>query len=200
MVQVLIILEEYKEALGLAKENYESNPTNAYHIHAYFKCLINENYSVQGREELLEKLLLDLSNIKSSIAEQMYSNSQSQFLAYIKGDKISALNTINSAIKKFPESPYPVLAKFEISEYFNDLNEMQSAVALLEKIITHESQFYTAMIRAKSIYLARGGNIEDARRLLDKNTRNFSESYKSKIIHKFNSLEISSKSYRYNPL
>ena len=38
-VQVLINLEKFEEALSVAKENYENDRSNPYHIHAYFLCV-----------------------------------------------------------------------------------------------------------------------------------------------------------------
>ena len=42
LVSALLAQNKYKDALNLAKENYESNPENSYQIHGYFRCLVRK--------------------------------------------------------------------------------------------------------------------------------------------------------------
>jgi tetratricopeptide (TPR) repeat protein len=185
LVQVLLILEEYSEALDLARENYELYPNNPFHIQAYFRCLMYSG-CLNNEVEFIntfKKLLHDLSNIKSNKAREMYGNLESQFLA-LCGDKTNSFNLINDTIAQFPDSIYLIFAKFEISTKFNDLNEMKAAIDSLECVIKDDSYFYNALIRDKSIYLARSGKSKEAMRLLNSH-QSFSESYKSKVIQKF---------------
>ena len=73
-VLVLKNLQQYKEALGLAKENYYLYSDNPYHIQAYFDCLIN-TYQLKQEDQLLEELLERMRVIKSEKAQSMYISS-----------------------------------------------------------------------------------------------------------------------------
>jgi tetratricopeptide (TPR) repeat protein len=68
------------------------------------------------------------------------------------------------------------------------VDEMEKAISMLEKEIDSDSYFYKALIRAKCIFLARTGKIEEAKRLIDRQLRNYPESYRKKLHQKLETL------------
>lgn len=55
MVIVLQAQHRFREALEMAKLNYEKEPENTYHIHAYFRCLVRKTELTQDDRNLLEQ-------------------------------------------------------------------------------------------------------------------------------------------------
>ena len=66
MVIVLQAQHKFRDALELAELNYEKDPENAYHIHAYFRCLVRKNEITQDERSLLEQLKEDPNNLFKS--------------------------------------------------------------------------------------------------------------------------------------
>lgn len=183
LVQVYIDIEDYQEALTLAKENYENNTTNPFHIQAYFNCLIS-NPKFNTTEEIFENLLADLEKVKSEKAKEMFMTSKAKFLAFLKTDKVGAINLINDAIAQFPNVIYPKLTKFDICSKIADINGMEESINLLEKEIDNHSFFYKELIRVKCIFLAQTGKLQEALVLLDRKLKNYPEVYIKKLKQK----------------
>lgn len=66
MVIVLQAQHKFRDALELAKLNYEKDPENAYHIHAYFRCLVRKNEITQEERVLLKQFKDDSNNLFKS--------------------------------------------------------------------------------------------------------------------------------------
>lgn len=56
MVIVLQAQHKFKAAFEMAEMNYEKEPENAYHLHAYFRCLVRKNGITFDDRELLVRL------------------------------------------------------------------------------------------------------------------------------------------------
>ncbi len=128
LVQVYLNLEKYEEAYYLAKENYESDKNNPFHLQSYFRCLIRREMDKDKKIEMLETLLEIIKNIPSEKAQEMHSTSKAQFQAFIKNDKNRALLIINEAISIYKHNIYPRLTKIDICLKFNDITELQKTI------------------------------------------------------------------------
>lgn len=66
MVIVLQAQHKFRDALELAELNYEKDPENSYHIHAYFRCLVRKPGITQEDRQLLRLLKEDKNNLFKS--------------------------------------------------------------------------------------------------------------------------------------
>lgn len=84
LVTVLLCQKSFDEALSLAKENYEKDSENTYHIHAYFRCLVQKHNL--GREDIhiIENLMLAVQNSYSTKKEELYAAMNIEYQAYVK--------------------------------------------------------------------------------------------------------------------
>lgn len=115
LVQLYVAIEDFKTAFALAKQNYEDNASNPFHIHAYLKCIINSG-NWQDHRDLIKRLLNGLRDASATFerAGEMMLSTRAQFEAYCLNDYDAAINTIDDAINQFRDSPYPILTKIGI--------------------------------------------------------------------------------------
>lgn len=183
LVQVYINMEEFEDALNLARQLYEGSPTNHYFIQAYFACLIREGMNHKN-EEIINELISNLRKIKSDKAREMYLEANAQYHSLYLNDKEYALSLINTAIDEFPSSIYPLRTKFDIFERYNMLKEMGELIDYFGKNIDKKSHFYNTSIILKSRYLAKIGKKKEAMLVLS-NIKHFPDyvinKFKSKI-------------------
>lgn len=66
MVLVLQAQHKFMEALQMAEQNYEKDPENAYHIHAYFRCLVRKRDITYDEKSLLLQFITDKDNLFKS--------------------------------------------------------------------------------------------------------------------------------------
>jgi hypothetical protein len=184
MVQVLINTEDYEGALELARQNYEGNKSNPYHIHAFLLCLIKQQSKDAEAIKLMESLLERLRRIPSERANQMYMNSYAQYLAFIKSDECESLNVINAAIQRYKSIIYPKLQKFDICDKFNRIKEMDEVLKSLEDDIDPKSHLFNSVIVRRAFYLAKIGKKDAAKYLVSTKLRNFPEISLEKISQK----------------
>ena len=119
LVQVYVQIEEYDIALGFAKQNYEENRGNQFHIQAYFNCLINSD-SYLDYKDTLQSLYKELESVGSHQSKEMASITKALFMAKCEHDEAQAFNIIDDAISIFNDSAYPIFAKFVIGMIFNN--------------------------------------------------------------------------------
>jgi hypothetical protein len=115
LVQLYVEIEDFSTATELAKQNYEGNTSNPFHIQAYLKCLINSP-DWSKNDHLIIKLLGGLDSASSTFdrAGEMRLSAKAQYEAYCLGNFSLALNTIDDAIARYPNNPYPLLTKIGI--------------------------------------------------------------------------------------
>ncbi len=190
LVQVYLYIEDYDKALELAKQNYENERNNPYHIQAYFSCIIKADRNSHN-EALILELLKNLEKIKTEKAEEMYLRSKAQYLAFYKNQEENSLNLIDETISKFPDVIYPKLVKFDICDRFNRIEDMKEILDQLEDSIKRYQYFSNAITNLKAIYYAKSGNIDDALNLII-NIKNYPESAKEKLLEKISKYETSS--------
>ena len=66
MVIVLQAQHKFRDALEMAEINYEKDPENSYHIHAYFRCLVRKPGVTAEERHLLRRLKEDVNNLFKS--------------------------------------------------------------------------------------------------------------------------------------
>jgi len=115
MVMVQILLKDYIGALETARENYETQPLNKYHVEAYYKCLLRER---KPDTIMLKKLLNEFRALILDTRNQViYDTLEAEYDYYINHDLQTAIRKLNAAIKESDEAIryYPYIALSEIS-------------------------------------------------------------------------------------
>lgn len=95
MVIVCMILGDYDEALGLAENSYNKNPSNSYHIEAYFRCLVR---SAHPNREMLRQLMDEMNNSFDSHRNIIYDTMKAEYLFFIDGDFSKAVEILRQTI------------------------------------------------------------------------------------------------------
>ena len=184
LVQAYLQNFSFEEAELLAKQNYESDKYNSYHIQAYIRCLFEKRH-VPDTKKIIKELLDRLQKIKSKHAEEVFYINQTKYLSLIKGDKTAALSKMEEAIDRFPDSIYVKFESLEILEKYNDLERMEKIVEDLKKEIERGSHLYSSLIYKEATVQFKKGDKAGAYTLLDKELSTFPvdllEKFKSKI-------------------
>ena len=157
LVQVYINTEQYELAYNLAKQNYESDPTNPYNIQSYFKCLIKRD-DIPEKDSILIKLLDSLKCSQHEKSDEMFSTSNAQYIAYIKNDYKNAIFEIDEAIARFPRNIYPYLVKLEIIRNSGniDYEELEKTIREIQSVFNNkESDIFNKLIYIISEILIR---------------------------------------------
>lgn len=104
-VTVLLARKKYEQALGLAKENYESNPENSYQIHGYFRCLVRKTPLIKEDVDMLKQLMAAMRKNLSDKQEELYTAMDIEFRYFVSHDSPSDMVTlIDRALSLFPNS------------------------------------------------------------------------------------------------
>lgn len=171
-----------RSARELAKENYEHNKNNPYHIQAYLKSVMYDEKSPDNKN-IIRDLLQHLAVIDSDRAREMYLEELALFYAFYEDDESSSIETISEANKKFPNSVYPYFTKFEICEKFNRKSDMKQILDYLDKIVKEGSYFYNAFLKYNAIFQAKIGDIKTAMDFIGK-IKNYPSHAIEKLINK----------------
>lgn len=105
MVLVLQAQHKFSSALEMAKDNYEKDPENAYHIHAYFRCLVRKKDITYDERVLLKSFISDDNNLfKSKYYIEGMRFEYSRFVDRANPDIL--LPKATELKQKFPEAKY----------------------------------------------------------------------------------------------
>lgn len=181
LVQVYLQLEEFETARVLAKEHYENDKTNPYHIQAYFRCIIKAERSNTNRK-ILEELVENLSRIKSSLAEEMMLRCKALFLAFYENNEYESVLQIDRAIRDYPNLTYATYAKLEILEKFHRIDDMESLLNNLEQRVKKGDYNYVTLVKSKAVLYAMKGDINKALDLIEQNSKYITDKVVDKII------------------
>lgn len=147
-VQVYLNVFEYDLARNLAKENYLKWKDNLFHIHAYFIILLQDEYSLENKQKL-EVMLNKLNDMQnaSSKAREMYLECNALFTSHYLNQKTKAIEMIDNLILEYPKTIYPLLAKFDIVEKYQDIEEMRKTLQAIKskEKSTHNLQWHTSI-------------------------------------------------------
>ncbi len=179
LVQVYLQTESYEQALNLAKNNYEHNRGNQYHIQAYFHCLINSNLFYE-QKDILYRLVKELEAIGSQLSLQMAVIADAEYCDRCENDGIRALDKINDVIASYPDITYPLLTKFDIALRRKNIDEMESAHTGLQELSKRISTSIFSLEKQKAYLEAAKGNVETAMQILIPAMRKYPETAKQK--------------------
>lgn len=192
LVQVYINLQEYTKAKELAKENYENEKSNPYHVQAYFSCLINGEKSESTRC-ILNELILTLEKIESEVAKEMVLRCRAQFEAFYNENEEDAIIIINSAITKYPKLHYALSVKFEICNKFNRLIDMEEIITRLEKDNYSREHHSNQITYYKAVLIAKTDGSSKAIEFVEKNLKNYTDEALERVkvrLQKFNNVSV----------
>lgn len=120
LVNVYLNQREYRDALPLAKENYNRKSTNPYHIEAYFRCLVNNYPWDTETKNTLKRLLKEMENIPSKRREELLASMQLEYFIKSRSHtKEEIKSEIDEAMSLYPASPQLYRIK---GEYESDKN------------------------------------------------------------------------------
>ena len=105
MVLVLQAQHKFTAALEMAEINYERDPENAYHIHAYFRCLVRKNNITTEDRLLLKRFIDDPNNLfKSKFYLEGMDFEYKRFIDRFKPDVLLPL--ASELTSKYKNVPY----------------------------------------------------------------------------------------------
>lgn len=117
MVLVLQAQHKFSSALEMAETNYERDPENAYHVHAYFRCLVRKKDITYEDRQLLKNFMEDSDNLfKSKFYTEGMKFEYSRFIDRVKPDVL--LLKANELLQKYPEATYikDVVNEYRVSQ------------------------------------------------------------------------------------
>lgn len=120
IVVVKLKLKDYEGALSVAKDNYEKQSANRYHVEAYFKCLVRSN---NPENSLLKRLLDEYKQlIVDSVTSTIYKTLCLEYDFYVLHDQtvLTKLREIVSTSGKNIRY-YPYQALKDIAKRLNAL-------------------------------------------------------------------------------
>ncbi|MGQ1785260.1 tetratricopeptide repeat protein [Saccharicrinis sp. GN24d3] len=160
LVQVYVSTEDFEAAYSLAKENYENDKNNPYHIQSYLRCVYRKKEDIENADQIIQRLLQQLKESSHEKAAEMYYTSKAQFETFILEDRNIALGTVNEAIQFFPSNIYPLLIKLDISRKFFDVFSLASTLKTLEaKFKNHDLYYRLSFLCAKRLFFALNGQL-----------------------------------------
>lgn len=87
---------DYEGALELAKQNYESDKSNVYHIEAYFRCYVkSENPDKKILKDLIKNMRASYDANKDVIADTF----EAEYLYYIEKECVKAINKLKNVLR-----------------------------------------------------------------------------------------------------
>lgn len=133
MVLVLQSQHKFTAALEMAEINYERDPENAYHIHAYFRCLVRKRNITAEERLLLKRFIEDPNNLFKSKYylegmdfeyKRFIDRSKPDFLLPLAAELLSKYKNIayiNDVVDDYyvSQGMKSHLAPIDISEEFN---------------------------------------------------------------------------------
>lgn len=159
--------EEYDKALNLARENYESNRSNEYHIQAYFQCLSygkSEAISFGERKEKAKILLEDIKKIDSEKAKSMSLVMNIQFQVYLNEDLNAAEALIEANTFLYSKDIFVLLATFDVYEKLNKKEKLRSVLEDIKNLHGNpSSKYHRDYLKCLAVYTAVIGDISKAR-------------------------------------
>ena len=123
-VNILLSLGKYSEAYELAKENYEYDKTNIYHIHSYFISLVRrKEYLTISDIGILDDLIRDMESRIDRKAEDMSRCMKGEYAYYVKNDLDRARVILLEAIQLNENKNYPKKSLKEIYKSAKKIHE-----------------------------------------------------------------------------
>jgi hypothetical protein len=133
LVTVYIEQDKYEEATQLAKDNYDSKPSDAYYIQSYFTVLIRKNFRSSNDILVINKLLKEIRSNYAAKAPSIATIMDAEFLYYVMGDEARAVSMLKEAIdsgddnKRFTQKA--LLRMHRKSKQFDEVEKLQAELS-----------------------------------------------------------------------
>ena len=114
LVNVYLSKGQYTEALDVAKQNYIKGKANAFHIQAYFICLIRKLSLTPSEQRTVEYLLESIKKTNDRKAEELYGTMMGEYEYYIKKNVPKAIQVLSDSLKSSQYKYYPFKALLEL--------------------------------------------------------------------------------------
>jgi tetratricopeptide (TPR) repeat protein len=114
LVDVLLRLGKYSQAVEWAKKNYEKKKLNAFHIQAYFVCLLRKSSWSPSEKSIIDELMAGIQKSHDFKAKEIYEVMVGEYEYYIKNNLDEAVRLLTDAKEKSHFKSYPIKALSEI--------------------------------------------------------------------------------------
>lgn len=163
LVQLFISIENYPEALELARLNYHDRPSNPFHIQAYLKCLIHSK-EWRLHESEMKQLFEGLrkASITSERAGEMWLTATALYLAVCENNFELALESADAAAHKYSNSPYPLFTKASLLLHRPErINELEHVIRQLSTLVSRDGVFELPLHKLRSQLLFMQGRQDE---------------------------------------
>lgn len=128
---------EYDKAYLMAKDNYENNRNNPYHIQAYFQSVLYQREDSQPlpeKKRILRTLLNDFEKIDSPSARNMFLVSKAKYNMEIEKDYAEVQSILDQASKEFLEDDtYILLFQVDFFERTKNLHQLEKVLQNMKR-------------------------------------------------------------------
>lgn len=187
---------EYDKAYLMAKDNYENNRNNPYHIQAYFQSVLyqrDEVLPITEKKKILEILLNDFEKIDSPSARNMFLISKAKYKMEIEMNYEEVQSILDRASLEFPEdNTYLLLFQVDFFERTKDLPQLEKVLNLMKKsnFNRQNSNYYNDFLKCQIYVSALKDNEVEWKSYISKLTISDSaklaiEERAKKIMHKY---------------
>ena len=114
MVNVLLSQGKYATGLEWAKKNYEKKKLNAFHIQAYFICMLRKSAWSPSEKIIIDELMDNIQKSHDYKAKEIFQVMKGEYEYYIKDNFQQAVYLLNQAKEQCEFKNYPVKALIEI--------------------------------------------------------------------------------------
>ncbi|MBS4722695.1 toll/interleukin-1 receptor domain-containing protein [Aeromonas caviae] len=183
IVQVYVQTEDYDKAMDYAKNNYEDNRGNQFHIQAYFNCLINSDNPIK-HSSTLELLIKDLRTIDSDQSKEMADIGEALIAAKVQDNEQRGLDLIWDAVRRYPDTHYPLLALCDIAVRYRNIQELHKGIRGLEELNKYKNISSRTLNRIRATELALTGDAKGAISLIGKDLSRYPEESSRRIVER----------------
>ena len=99
LVNVLIMKDDFEGGLQMAKENFERQKTNPFHIQGYFICLIQVNSNnISAVREELDKLMSLIGKLTDPKARSIQTTMKGEYAYFVDKDLKKAVQILEESV------------------------------------------------------------------------------------------------------
>ena len=145
---------EYEKAFAMARDNYENNRSNPYHIQAYFQSVLNQSddkLAPDIKKEILIRLLNDFEKLTSPSARNMYLISKAKYHMEIDKDLNKVQSVLDKALSEFGnDDTYLLLFQVDFFEKKRDIDGLINTKMQMQKegFDKKESNYYNDFLKS----------------------------------------------------
>ena len=86
----------YIDAFEWAKQNYDRDKTNVYHIEAYFRCYVKSSYPDR---DILKELIKAMKNSYDANKDVIVETFEAEYLFYVDKKPAEAINKLKNTLR-----------------------------------------------------------------------------------------------------